>query len=474
MAPNLPSELAESPLLQRRTSAGLAAIAERGPFAYHLMSPMELDLSPSRTIPASVMERADVVASVVYDFIPLLFPDRYLVSPRSRALYDARLALLPELDLLLAISEHTRRDAIELLDIAPERVAVIGGAASDFFRMPGPDDEALEVLAALAPSITSGYVLTVAAWEWRKNLETLVRAVARLPDLTRHDTRLVVVCSGLPAGDRTWELAAADAGLAPGQFTVVGPVSDVVLRALYQNARLFVLPSRYEGFGLPAIEAARCGAAVLTSSTSSLPEILALPESTFPPDDDVAMAAAIERGLTDDDFRASLLDAGARASARHTWTAVGAACATRTPPSPSIVRTAQRRRPRRRRHASRSVSTGASASGVARALAGARDLSPTIFVVDRAPVGGGERSIATYPTGALDEHLDPYDYDAFVAVDDDPRVAQVVTRLGTTHHGIVWRTIPSPDTCADAARSAVREAVGAAASGADLINDEAR
>lgn len=450
----LPPRLADSPQLVSRSSPLFGALAARGPFAYHLMSPMELDLSPSRTLPASALERADAIVSVVYDFIPLLFPDRYLVSPRSRALYDARLALLPELDLLLAISEHTRRDAIELLGVAPDRVAVIGGAASEYFRTPAPDEDPREVLADLTPAIAPGYVLTVAAWEWRKNLETLVRAVARLPELTRHDTRLVVVCSGLPTGDRTWEEAARDAGLAPGQFTVIGPVTDRMLRALYQAARLFVYPSRYEGFGLPVIEAARCGAPVLTSSTSSLPEVLDLPESTFPPDDEAEMAAAIERALTDDDFRASLVAAGARASERHTWDAV----ATRVRTAYArLDRTVPASLPRPARLAV--VCASSDRIEIARALASSTDLAPTIFTID-STAARGDGMVSSYPVAALDDHLDPCDYDAFVAVGDDARVDHAMTRLRGEHDRMVWCTVRDPSSAiVETARGAVREAV---------------
>lgn len=408
----LPADLAASPLLVTRSAQSIGKVADDARFAYHLMSPMELDLTPSRTLSATALRRADAVVAVLYDLIPLLFPDRYLVSPRSRATYDARLGLLRDVDLLLAISEHTRRDAIEHLGIPPERVAVIGGGASDFFRPPASAEEPHRVLGLHHPEIHPPFLLTVAAWEWRKNLETLVHAVARLDTTVRRDRQLVVVCSGMPPGERTWQRVAAEAGLGSDQFVVVGPVSDEVLRALYQATELFVFPSRYEGFGLPVVEAARCGAPTVTSSTSSLPEILELPASTFPPDDEIAMAAVIERGLTDPSFRAELLAAASRASARHTWDAVGAnvaAAYTR------LERGVGTNPPVASRSARIAFVGDARDLRIPRLLAEMPDVALHVFEPGSPrPRATHRPDVPVYPLAALERLLDPYDYDLVV------------------------------------------------------------
>jgi glycosyltransferase involved in cell wall biosynthesis len=417
----LPAELTTRTRVVTRSAHAMRALVGADPFTYLLTSPMELDLTPSRTLSRAALTSALSVVAVLYDLIPLLFPDRYLVSPRSRATYDARLGLLRELDLVLAISEHTRLDAIEHLGLAPERVSVIGGGASEHFRPPAQPDEPWNAIAREHPEVRAPFVLTVAAWEWRKNLETLVRAFAAIDPALRHRRQLVVVCSGMPPGSRTWHDAASAAGLADDEFVVVGPVSDHLLRALYQACELFVFPSRYEGYGLPVVEAARCGAPVVTSSASALPEILDLPASTFPPDDVAAMAGVVERGIVDETFRAELAAAGARVAATHTWDAVG-----------SRARDAWARLDGRPTAGSctRSVAYVGRSNG--RTCTLLRGLHPraTVDVFEPDPTGRPERAgDAVYPLVALERLLDPLDYDVLVwssaECPSDPRPALI-------------------------------------------------
>jgi glycosyltransferase involved in cell wall biosynthesis len=318
----LPPDLAASPLLTDRSARTFAAAAELGRVAYHVMSPIELELPAPLVLSRSGLVRSDALVVVLYDLIPLIFADRYLTDDRVRLPYLARLQLVRDADLVLAISEHTRRDGIEHLGLDPARVVTIGGGASEAFRPAAPGaDPAAEVRRARA-TVTKPFVLTVAGYEWRKNTEALIEAFARLPEHVRTAHQLVVACSVPAEGERTWREHARACGLGDADLVVTGYVDDALLRSLYQAAALFVFPSRYEGYGLPALEAASCGTPVLTSDSSSLPEILDLPASTFPPHDIAAMCERIEAALTDDALRSALLAAGARAAAAHTWDAV--------------------------------------------------------------------------------------------------------------------------------------------------------
>src|SRR5690606_31670518 len=96
------------------------------------------------------------------------------------------------------------------------------------------------------------------------------------------------------------------------------------LRALYQAARLSVFPSRYEGFGLPVLEAARCACPSLVSNASSIPEILEDPTAEFSPDDPERLAAMLEEALDDDERLDALRARAAAAARRHTWERVAA------------------------------------------------------------------------------------------------------------------------------------------------------
>ena len=106
---------------------------------------------------------------------------------------------------------------------------------------------------------------------------------------------------------------------------LLGPVAEADLPALYAAARVFVLPSQYEGFGLPVLEAMACGAAVACSNTSSLPEIAGDAALTFDPFDVDAIAAALRRLLSDEPLRAALVQAGYAQAARFSWAKTAAA-----------------------------------------------------------------------------------------------------------------------------------------------------
>jgi len=229
--------------------------------------------------------------------------------------------LIRSADLVLSISESTARDAVSVLGVEPERVAVIGGAASPFFQRA---EHADDLLAGSFPSLRKPYVLSVSGDDPRKDPETLIAAFARLPHAVRREHQLVIACTITPEASAKWLQFAQDEGLGPGDLVITGYVSDLELRALYQRASLFAFTSRYEGFGLPVLEAARCGTPVITASTSSLPEVLDCTASTFPPGDPGACASLMCAALTDSSLRAELLEAGARAAERNTWSAVAA------------------------------------------------------------------------------------------------------------------------------------------------------
>ena len=108
-------------------------------------------------------------------------------------------------------------------------------------------------------------------------------------------------------------------GLRDGDLVVTDYVDDDVLRALYQQARLFVLPSLYEGFGLPVLEASLCGCPAVASNVSAVPEVLQWSPATFSPFDLDEMASVVERGLRDEEFRLQLRRVGEAAASRHTW-----------------------------------------------------------------------------------------------------------------------------------------------------------
>lgn len=208
----------------------------------------------------------------VYDLIPLVRPEfctPHQVEFASRLVRSTR----PE-DWILCISEATKNDLCNLTSIDPARVFVTYLAADPKLFYQCTDKEQIALVRNKHGIPEGPYLLSVNTLEPRKNLALVIRSFARLVQEQRlSDLNLVLV------GTRGWnydEILATVAqyeGLAD-RIILTGYVADEDLAALYSGAMAFVFPSFYEGFGLPALEAMQCGLPVITSNTSSLPEVV--------------------------------------------------------------------------------------------------------------------------------------------------------------------------------------------------------
>ena len=214
-------------------------------------------------------------------------------------------------DRVLADSKATADDLMRLYQVPAERLEVVYSAADARFRpLPPPEAEAL--LEGL--DIPRPFILTVGTLEPRKNVARLVDAFLSL-DLPHH---LVVV------GARGWLYADLLAKLQQPRIHAPEQVTDGQLVALYNLADVFVYPSLYEGFGIPALEAMACGAPVAVSNVSSLPEVVGQAGLTFDPEDTAAIAAAVRRLAGDEPLRQELRAAGFEQAAKFSWSASAA------------------------------------------------------------------------------------------------------------------------------------------------------
>lgn len=256
----------------------------------------------------AVPVRARRLVVTLHDLIPWRFPERYLAAITDHARYESRLALLLGADALLTVSQSAADDAVALIGADPRRISVIGAGAGPMFT-PGlePHDRTLARIAERVRGLGAGYVAVTAAMDWRKNLDGALAAYARLPAATRAAHQLVVIADLDDAHIADVGAAAGALGIAD-DVLVPGFVDDALLVDLYRAAELVVVPSRYEGFGLPVVEARACGARVVCSDVTSLPEVLPDARARFDPDDVDAMSTAIRRGLDDPEFRRMLDD----------------------------------------------------------------------------------------------------------------------------------------------------------------------
>ena len=170
----------------------------------------------------------------------------------------------------------------------------------------------------MLPPDVDAYVVAVTGGDERKNTEGLLRGWGRLDPALRSSHHLVIATAHSPAVLRRWEGWAAEAGISD-RVVFTGSVDDDEMVSILQGARLAVMPSLEEGFGLPVVEAAACGVPVICSNFTSLPEVLDEPAACFDPRDPDAIAHAIGRGLTDESYRQVLLSAGEWAAQRWTW-----------------------------------------------------------------------------------------------------------------------------------------------------------
>lgn len=218
-------------------------------------------------------------------------------------------------DAILADSESTRRDLVELLQVDEERITVIYPGVEPHFA-PNGDDGALQAILARY-GIRRPYLLSVGTLQPRKNFVRLIRAYHALRE-ERHIPHQLVI-----AGGRGWlfdEIHATIASLRlEEQVRLTGFVADEHLPALYRGAELFAFPSLYEGFGIPVLEAMACGTPVVTSTTSSLPEAAGEAALLVPPNDVDALTEALWCALDDSALRNALRARGFEQVKRFSW-----------------------------------------------------------------------------------------------------------------------------------------------------------
>ncbi|MEA2588224.1 MAG: hypothetical protein QOH66_1151 [Actinomycetota bacterium] len=306
--PRLPRDPQHTDVLLRLAEDYQTWLASLDLDVYHATTPFLLEYP--------LLLQFDVCPTVAtfYDAIPLIFADHYygttVYDALARDHYLRTLRLVTGAARVLAISDAAGRDAVKHCGIAPERIDRAWPIPDAVFRRL-PDHLLRKVLLGLEHRLRlpARYVLTVTYPHYAKNLETLLKAYAALPAADRTELPLVICCYLSDDSRRLVMTLAEEAGIAD-DIVLTGVVSDAELCGLYNRATVVVHPSRYEGFGLPIVEAMACGAPVVTTTSSSMPEAAGDAGILVDPDDVAGFTAAIARLDRDPALRTELRERG--------------------------------------------------------------------------------------------------------------------------------------------------------------------
>ena len=257
------------------------------------------------------------IISIFYDLIPLLNPNLYLnTNPDFSKFYKAKIRALKDIDGLLAISYSSAKEAINYLEFEPNNIYNISSACDvKIFN----DSSEINSQLEFKLDVNIKFILYSGASDPRKNIRSLLHAFSLLPEELKH-LKLVLVGHLL-----TPEIELIDNwinffNIDSANVIKTGYISDFDLVNLYRSCELFVFPSLHEGFGLPVLEAMSCGAPVIGSNCTSIPEVIGFKEAMFDPSDINDIKNLIIKALTNIQFKKELRLNSIVQSKKFSWT----------------------------------------------------------------------------------------------------------------------------------------------------------
>jgi len=281
-----------------------------------ILSKRSTDLLHSPAFVAPVASSVPVVVTI-HDVTYRLFPSHfsqywvnYMKFLMPLVMHSAAAIICP--------SEHSKQDVVTMYDMPSNRVHTVPY---------GIDHERFHPLVSLDSkwahsfNICPGYLLHVGTLSYRKNIPTLLRAVASLRARGRWENRQVVLAGGQSRGIKgAGEILAMIQELdLTEEVVLAGHVPDEIVPGLYAGASIMVMPSLYEGFGFPVLESMAVGTPVIASNSSSLPEVAAGASLLFPAHDERALAAAIEDVLSNHSVAGELRAKGLKRASEFSW-----------------------------------------------------------------------------------------------------------------------------------------------------------
>lgn len=251
----------------------------------------------------------------IHDMAYLLYPEKFVSAYRGYLKFWVPLCI-SSADKIITDSLCSKKDIVRLLRVPEDKIEVVYLGKSDKFQ-PIADSSKIASLKERY-GLKKDFVLYVGTIEPRKNILGLVKAYRRLKEIhADFDYSLVI------GGEKGWKYSdvfdfVKDNSLM-NDVIFLGHISEEDLPVLYNSAKVFIYPSLYEGFGLPVLEAMACGVPVITSNTSSLPEIVGDAGIMVDPLDIEALSSAISRVLGDAALRNRMIKSGIKRAAEFSW-----------------------------------------------------------------------------------------------------------------------------------------------------------
>jgi glycosyltransferase involved in cell wall biosynthesis len=257
----------------------------------------KLYFSPGYNVP--IGSRCQVICTI-HDLIHIRCSSQ---SSLAKSLYYRAIQrpVIKRAPVTLTVSEYSRRDIIDWYDVEPDKVVVVGNGVSDAFQPTG------EIARRVVP-----YFLFVGACRSHKNVETLIRAFRQLSQ--RFEIRLIFV-----SNDKSVIQKKCESILIDSAYEVVSGADDTKLATYYRGAAALIMPSLFEGFGLPLVEAMASGCPVIASQRASIPDVVDKAGLLFDPENAEELEKMMEAVLVDDQLRSRLIREGLIRAKHFTW-----------------------------------------------------------------------------------------------------------------------------------------------------------
>lgn len=257
------------------------------------------------------------VISTVYDIIPYVMKDKYLSDKNTYNWYMKCIENLRWSDELFVISESVKTDLVKHLNFNPDHIQTIWGGVDGRYRI--IDISNIEKSLLLDKfGITKPFIMCTGGEDGRKNLDGLIRAYALLPDNLKNSYQLVVVCKLSENGMAKLKTVAQSQNVEKNVI-FTNFVSDEELLKFYNLAEFMAFPSKYEGFGLPIVEAWACGTPVLTADNSSLKEIAGDAAILVNADNDKSIADGMAKILSSKEMLSEYAEKGRKRLLLFNW-----------------------------------------------------------------------------------------------------------------------------------------------------------